>query len=61
MVLDPFGGSGTTGSVAIELRRRAILCDLAYGRSTAEDIEKAREYHRLAHRRTTEVQINLPL
>ena len=61
VILDPFGGSGTTGRVAIELRRRAILCDLAYGRSTAEDIEKAREYHRLAHRRTTEVQINLPL
>jgi len=27
-VLDPFGGSGTTGEVALELGRRAILCEL---------------------------------
>ena len=27
-VLDPFGGSGTTGQVAIEHGRRAILCEL---------------------------------
>ena len=27
-VLDPFGGSGTTGQVAIEEGRRAILCEL---------------------------------
>ncbi len=30
IVLDPFAGSGTVGKVAIELGRRAILCDLAY-------------------------------
>ena len=27
-VLDPFGGSGTTGRVAIENARRAVLCEL---------------------------------
>lgn len=27
-VLDPFGGSGTTGQVALELGRSAILCEL---------------------------------
>lgn len=27
-VLDPFGGSGTTGSVALELGRKYILCEL---------------------------------
>jgi DNA modification methylase len=27
-VLDPFGGSGTTGKVALELGRRATLCEL---------------------------------
>jgi site-specific DNA-methyltransferase (adenine-specific) len=28
IVLDPFGGSGTTGKVALEYGRRAILCEL---------------------------------
>jgi len=28
-VLDPFAGSGTTGSVAIQHRRKAILCDIS--------------------------------
>jgi len=28
VVLDPFAGSGTTGAVALELRRRAVLMEL---------------------------------
>lgn len=27
LILDPFGGSGTTGAVALELGRRAVLCE----------------------------------
>jgi hypothetical protein len=30
VVLDPFGGSGTVGRVAIELNRTAVLVDLHY-------------------------------
>jgi DNA modification methylase len=30
MILDPFGGSGTTGKVAMELERPSILLDLNY-------------------------------
>lgn len=40
-ILDPFGGSGTTGMVAIELARKAIL------------IELNPEYAKLIERRTT--------
>ena len=46
MVLDPFGGSGTTGRVAIELGRRAVLLDIAY----------SAEYAPLAAARTSNVQ-----
>lgn len=53
LVLDPFAGSGTTGRVALELGRRAVLVDLAYG---AKD-----EYRKLAERRTREVQTVFPL
>jgi len=28
IILDPFAGSGTTGAVAISLRRKAVLCEL---------------------------------
>jgi DNA modification methylase len=48
-VLDPFAGSGTTGRVAIELRRRAILLDLAYGH----------DYGPLAKKRTSNVQTGM--
>lgn len=30
VVLDPFGGSGTVGEVAVSMGRRAVLVDLAY-------------------------------
>lgn len=59
VVLDPFGGSGTTGRVAIELGRRAVLLDLAYGRETDEDRAKGRSYSALAKERTTNVQTTL--
>lgn len=45
LVLDPFGGSGTTARVAVELNRRAVSLDLAY--------------HDHAERRTRNVQRNL--
>ena len=46
-VLDPFGGSGTTGRVAVQHRRNAIL------------IELNTEYVILQRQRTTKVQIGL--
>ena len=47
LVLDPFGGSGTTGRVAVELNRRAVLLDIAYS---------ADAYAPLARERTIGVQ-----
>jgi DNA modification methylase len=47
LVLDPFGGSGTTGRVAVSLQRRAVLLDLAYTGA----------YRPLAEARTRNVQI----
>jgi len=47
VVLDPFAGTGTTGRVAIALRRRVILCDLAYSQA----------YKDLAEDRTSGVQL----
>jgi site-specific DNA-methyltransferase (adenine-specific) len=44
LVLDPFGGSGTTGKVAMELGRRSVLLDINY---TGED----GSYDELARRR----------
>lgn len=61
VVLDPFGGSGTTGRVAIELGRRAVLLDLAYSRETADDRQKGRSYATLARRRTNGGQMAFPL
>jgi DNA modification methylase len=46
VVLDPFGGSGTTGRVAASLNRRAVSMDLAY--------------HTLSEKRTRHVQRRLP-
>lgn len=45
IVLDPFGGSGTTARVALELNRRPVSLDLAY--------------HDLARKRTSELQPQL--
>ena len=35
VVLDPFGGTGTTGRVAVGLGRRAVLCELNPDYATA--------------------------
>lgn len=51
LVVDPFGGSGTTGQVAVSLNRNAIMLDLAYTHS----------YGELARQRTSEVQRELML
>jgi DNA modification methylase len=59
LVLDPFGGSGTTGRVAVENRRRAVLLDLAYTRASATDRAKGRQYEKLAQERTRGVQIKM--
>lgn len=53
IVLDPFGGSGTTGRVAIELNRTPVLLDVAYNSESSE------HYADLARKRTTEVQRGL--
>lgn len=45
IVLDPFGGSGTTGRVAIKLGRKSVLLDLGY--------------HHLQKERTNNVQIEM--
>lgn len=41
-VLDPFGGSGTTGKVAVELQRNAVLCDVAYGTGGYRELAEQR-------------------
>lgn len=48
-VLDPFGGSGTTAAVALELGRRAILCELNP------------DYVKLAQQRCDAITPGLPL
>ncbi len=48
-VLDPFGGSGTTGIVAVENSRKAILCELNpdYATMAADRINDAQRQKRL--------------
>lgn len=48
-VLDPFGGSGTTGIVAVENSRKAILCELNpdYAAMAADRINDAQRQQRL--------------
>ena len=47
IALDPFGGSGTTGMVALENRRKAVL------------IELNPEYGEMQDRRTADVQMKI--
>lgn len=48
-VLDPFGGSGTTGIVSVENSRKAILCELNpdYAAMAADRINDAQRQQRL--------------
>jgi len=46
IVIDPFGGSGTTALVALKLGRRAISADLGY--------------HNIARKRLTNIQPVMP-
>ncbi len=48
VVLDPFGGSGTTAGVALEHGRRAVLCELSeeYGALVQARIESITDAHR---------------
>jgi DNA modification methylase len=48
-VLDPFGGSGTTGAVAVKHHRNAILCELNPA------------YIELTRKRLEQVQLNFPI
>lgn len=57
VVLDPFGGSGTVGKVAIELGRSAVLCDIAYHETEGGEPS----YIDLARKRTRNVQRPLGL
>jgi site-specific DNA-methyltransferase (cytosine-N4-specific) len=43
LILDPFGGSGTTGKVAMELGRRSVLLDINYtGEGSYERVARER-------------------
>jgi DNA modification methylase len=44
VVLDPFGGSGTTAKVAVELGRHAVSMDLAYHDIARERIAPGRRH-----------------
>ena len=43
IVLDPFGGSGTTGRVAVDNNRRAVLLDINYKDEPGSYLEIARD------------------
>lgn len=65
LVLDPFGGSGTTGRVAVELNRQAVLLDISYGTvppgAKDADGRDRVDYATLAAKRTKHVQRRIPL
>lgn len=47
LILDPFGGSGTTGKVAMELDRRSVLLDINYSGKGGYEVLARQRFQKL--------------